>query len=155
MENKEREEKKNQKKKKTYRERSEQQLPPPERIDGVHAGDGEEPVDDAEAEGGDEGGLLGEAALDEHLGRVVGDDVDAAQLLEEHDDLRGQRRVAVAPDREQLLDLAAPHVHRLPLRLQQRVHVEQVPRRLHPLVPQLPDRRVRVPVPVLGQVPAG
>ena len=49
-------------------------------VDGIDCGNGEDPVDDAEAEGGGQGVDGGETAVEEDLGGVVGDDVYAAKL---------------------------------------------------------------------------
>lgn len=62
------------------REGDEEEVAPAEGVDCVDCGDGEDPVYQAEAERGGEGGDLREAGFEEDFGRVVGYHVDAAEL---------------------------------------------------------------------------
>lgn len=63
------------------RKRGEEEIAPAERVDGVDGRDGEEEVDYAPAHGCAERGHFGEARVFEDTAAVVGDDVDAAELL--------------------------------------------------------------------------
>ena len=71
--------------KSTYRECSEKQSPTPKGVDGIEGRESKQPVDDAKTERSSQGRGLGEVGLDEDLGAVVCDGVDAAELLHEHD----------------------------------------------------------------------
>lgn len=99
------------------RERGQQQVAPTKSVNRVKRWEGKQPVDDTEPKRRREGRGLWEAGVDEDLGRVVRNRIDAAELLHEHDDLGGDHGVAVSADSEQLLDLTSSNVHGLPLDL--------------------------------------
>ena len=63
----------------------EEEVSPAEGVDCVDGWDGEEEVDDAKAEGSGESGDGGEVGFEEDGRRIVRYDVDAAELLHEHD----------------------------------------------------------------------
>lgn len=87
------------------REGEEQEVAAAPAVDCEEGGDGEHPVQDAGAHGGEESGIGRVARLDEDGGAVVGDDVHAAELLAEHDDPGGQGRSPVAGHAEELEEL--------------------------------------------------
>lgn len=61
-------------------EGGEEEVATAEGVDCEEGGDGEKEVQGAETHGCAEGGELGEVGFEENLGRIVGDDVDAAEL---------------------------------------------------------------------------
>ena len=71
-------------------------------VDGPDGGPGEDEVDEAEAEGGEQGLEAAGAGVDEDGRGVEGDDVDAAHLLRQHDGEGRQRGAAHARDGEEL-----------------------------------------------------
>lgn len=89
------------------RERDEEEIAAAEGVDGEEGGEGKDPVQDACAHGREEGGGLGVLCFQEDGGGVVGDDVDAAELLHEHQDPGGPRRAAVSRHREEFPDHVA------------------------------------------------
>lgn len=88
------------------REGKEEQAASSVGVDGPDCRPGEDEVDDTEAEGGDQGGLLGGTAFLEDGGGVECDDVDAAHLLGDHDDEGGESCAADAGDGEELSEAA-------------------------------------------------
>ena len=89
------------------REGGQQQIAPTKGVDGVQGRDGEQPVDDAEPQRGGQRRDVAEAGVLEDGRGVVSDDVDAAELLHEHEPRRGDGRVAVAPHGEEFLEAVA------------------------------------------------
>ena len=89
------------------RECRQEQVPPAECIDGPHSREREDPIEHAEAPRRDQGLQVVESGLAEDGGRVVSDDVDAAELLHEHDDEGAEGGAAVTGDGEQLEETVA------------------------------------------------
>lgn len=138
------------------RKGAQEQVPSTKGINRVERRQCEQPVDDTETQRRTQGTDFGQFGLKEDLRRVVRNDVDTTELLHEHCYLGRNHGVAVAADREQLLEAVAladalGHF----LGIEQGAHVEEVSRGLDLLVSQLAECFVRVVVPVLGQVPAG
>lgn len=71
-------------------------------INHKHGGQGEDEVDRAEADGSCKSLDVAEAGLGEDGRGVVGDDVDTAELLHEHDDVGGESSAAVTGYGEEL-----------------------------------------------------
>lgn len=69
-------------------ERGQQQVASTKGINRVERRQSKQPVDDAEPERCSKGGSLGKVGVNEDLGRVVGNGVDAAELLHEHCDAK-------------------------------------------------------------------
>lgn len=99
---------------------------------------------------------LREVGVQEDLRRVVRNDIDTTELLHEHGDLRGDHGVAVAADKEDLLEPAL--LDGRPgfiLGLDSYVHIEEITGGLELVVAHSADRLVGIGVAVLGHVPAG
>ena len=128
-----------------------------EGVDGPEGGEGEEPVDEAEAEGGEQGLEIVGAVLLEDGGGVEGDDVDAAHLLGDHDGEGGEGGAAHAGDGEELDEalVVAAVAKELDFEFELRVDVEDVARDLERVVAEFGHGHPGFCVPVLFHVPAG
>ena len=99
----------------------------------------------AETESGTERRDLAKASLAEDGGTVVRDDVDAAELLHEHDYAGGQRSAAVAGDGEEF-DESGPAGRDGGFFLEEHVDEEEITRGLESGVAETAERFVRVDV---------
>lgn len=70
----------------------------------------------------EEGSLVAEARLSEHVGGIIRNCVDTAKLLHEHHDEGGNRRATVSRDTEEFLVPILPAIERL-FRLKQDMNI--------------------------------
>lgn len=84
------------------RERKKQQTHPSKRINRPQRREREQKIYDTEAEGGEERLVVAEAGVLEDGRGVEGDDVDAAELLADHDGPGGEGGAADTRDGEEL-----------------------------------------------------
>ena len=84
------------------REREQKQIPSSPGVNGEKGRESKDPIQNPSAHGGKQGRALTVATVDEDGGRVVGNDVDTAKLLHEHDNPSGKRGPAVTWDAEEL-----------------------------------------------------
>lgn len=134
----------------------EQQGPASEGVNGPERREGKEPVDQAEAKGCEQCLEVARPIFREDSGGVKCDDVDATQLLGDHDGEGSQSSATHTGNGEQLDEAreVVAAVEELELDLELRVDVEDVSRHLNRMVAEFCHRLPGIPVPILLHVPA-
>ena len=102
---------------------------------GIEGREGEEPVHQSGTHSDEQGSGTSEPSLQEDSGGVIGDNIDTAKLLHEHDETGGLGGTPVSRDAEEFQDEVAAFLN-IRFGFEESVHVEYIPSSLEGRGPQ-------------------